>query len=313
LSRKIATDAAIDNARLNDLDLIFHVWYYLLFDQPESFTIETLSRDGETETYQFEAVSLQEQNKHRLARYGAPESRPPLNADNFFEQEVWPEQNALYLNLFSYHSSLLLEHEVNPREFWRGIFAQLEAENITKLVIDLRENRGGRNEFVWDLLPFINQNQLSGIFSQARAFDGEDHGTKLVFEIPKYDDSIVFKGKVYALINGNTFSNGSMTAMALKEFANATLIGSETASRYVGFAASSWESFNLPNTNIPVRIPFFVTEYPVADMQTNSNRGVIPDLLVQPDINDLIAEIDVFKESIKKLINDSHQTNQDLK
>jgi hypothetical protein len=41
-------------------------------------------------------------------------------------------------------------------------------------------------------------------------------------------------------------------------------------------------------------------------MQTNSNTGVIPDLLVQPDINDLIAEIDPVKETVMKLILDKN-------
>lgn len=301
-SSKINVDAGIENAKRQDMDLIFRVWYYLFHAQPSEFVVVTENVSGEIEEFRFQALSLQQQSNNREVRYGPIKSRPPLDGSNFYEQEIWAEQSAMYLNLLSYHGSLLHKHDVNPRDFWREMFTQINTLKLTNLVIDLRENRGGRNEFVWGLLPYVNQNKLSGIFSKARAYDGEDHGTKLVFDIPAYDESLVFSGRIYVLINGNTYSNGSMTAMALKEFANATLIGSETASRYHGFAASSWESFNLPNTNIPVRIPFFVTEYPVAQSQQMANRGVMPDVEVQPTISDLIDDRDLVKLAVQSLL-----------
>ncbi len=300
---QLNVDANIENAKRQDLDLIFRIWYYLLHDQPEEFILRTKNAAGELQEFRFPALSLQQQSKNRELRYGALDRRPALDGTNFYEQEIWPEQSALYLNMFTYHSSLLLEHEVRPSEFWGAIFARLKADNLNHLVIDLRENRGGRNEFVWDLLPFINKNQRQGVFSRATAYDGEDHGTKLVFEIPPYDKTEVYSGDITVLINGNTFSNGSMTAMALREFANATLIGSETASRYHGFAASSWESYNLPNTDIPVRIPFFVTEYPVATAQQQRNQGVVPDIEIQPSIEDLINDRDAVKAHAQSLLN----------
>ena len=301
-SAKLNVDAGIENAKRQDMDGIFRVWYYLFHAQPSEFIIETQNASGVVEEFRFQAESLQQQSRNRQIRYGDYESRPPLDATNFYEQEIWAELSALYLNTFSYHESLLRQHDVKPSEFWGSVFAEMEANGLTNFVIDLRENRGGRNEFVWDLLPYINQNKLAGVFSRARAYDGESHGTKLVFNIPTYDATKVFTGNIYVLINGNTFSNGSMTAMALKEFANATIVGSETASRYHGFAASSWERYNLPNTDIPVRIPFFVTEFPIAQSQQMANRGVIPDIEVQPTITDLIDDKDVVKQAVQALL-----------
>ena len=92
----------------------------------------------------------------------------------------------------------------------------------------------------------LQTNRLTGTFSKARFFDEKDHGTKLIFKIPELRNRKVFQGKNIALTNGKSFSNGSMTAAALKKFANATLVDSETASRYMRFAENSQERLQLP-------------------------------------------------------------------
>ena len=298
----VPADGGIHNARLAEMDQTFRAYYYLFHAQPDEFTLTVQKPDGREESYTHKALSLREQVQVRDERYGAPEEEEALNGSNFYRTAVWEEEQALYLHIRSYHESLLREHGIDPAAFWAGIFTELKSKGLQHLVIDLRGHRGGRNEFVWDLLPHINQNGLTGVFSEARAYDGKAHGTRLVQTIPEGDDISVFGGKLYALIDGATFSNGSMTAMALREFGNATILGSESASRYMGFAASSWERLQLPKTNIPVRIPYFVTTYPVADAQSDLRRGVLPDVLIEPDIDALIAGGDPVITAVKEAI-----------
>jgi C-terminal processing protease CtpA/Prc len=111
-----------------------------------------------------------------------------------------------------------------------------------------------------------------------------------------------FKGDLYILISGLTFSGGSEFAALAKNYTHAKFIGEETGGGYYGNSSGSFLSFTLPNSAVTGRIPLckFVIE-PKAD-SIPFGRGVLPDYEVQPAIKEYLAGYDSEMEYVKTLI-----------
>lgn len=168
---------------------------------------------------------------------------------------------------------------------------------MLNLIIDLRNNGGGRREFASELVPYLIQSGRKGILYQSLGYQGKSKRATLPNSSP-----YAFKGRLIVLINGNTFSNGSVLAAYAKEFADAIVIGEESASRYEGFAAGSNEYITLPNTLIEVRIPRYWIQYPNTAKQQSSNRGVLPAYEVNYNIEEILDEVDKEMDLALKLV-----------
>ena len=99
-----------------------------------------------------------------------------------------------------------------------------------------------------------------------------------------------FKGKIYVLINGGSFSASSIISSNLKGSKRATFVGEETGGAYNGTVAGQMPNIKLPNSGLLLRVglmtctPFYQTE-----MQ---GRGIFPDVEIVPTISDRINNVD---------------------
>lgn len=66
-----------------------------------------------------------------------------------------------------------------------------------------------------------------------------------------------FKGKVYILTNGPTFSASALFCNAMKGQPGVTLVGEETGGGWYGNNGIIIPDIVLPNTKIRVRLPLF--------------------------------------------------------
>ena len=119
------------------------------------------------------------------------------------------------------------------------------------------------------------------------------HGKKRTYKVPRPSKQ-AYQGKLYVLINGNTFSAGSTIARYLKEFGNAIVIGEESGTRYEGFAAGSQQYVYLPHSKIRIAIPRYHILFPPSDKQSTTNQGLLPDYNITPSISDLINKKDAI-------------------
>jgi hypothetical protein len=67
-----------------------------------------------------------------------------------------------------------------------------------------------------------------------------------------------------------------------------TFIGEETGGAYYGNNSGDWIKLILPNTHIQIGIPMRFYLLAVADY-TCSDRGVLPDFEITPDIKDVLS------------------------
>ena len=113
-----------------------------------------------------------------------------------------------------------------------------------------------------------------------------------------------YKGKIYVLISGKTYSGGSEFAGLLKSKTKATFIGEETAGGFYGQTSGFVLNLTLPNTQTKIQIPLlkFATTFESDDIPFG--RGIIPDYKVQPTYEEYENKIDSEMNFALKLISE---------
>jgi CubicO group peptidase (beta-lactamase class C family) len=165
-------------------------------------------------------VVLRPTRRDQVAGFVSARPRPPLA----FSQpgvELWyqllPDDDALYVNFSGYPGRTAFA------AFFDEVFELLESEQTQRLVIDLRENRGGDFNKARDLLlPRLEGHPLN-------------HPNRLL-----------------VLIGRNTFSAGMTTAADFRNMTAATLVGEPTGARPNGWQEKG--SFRLPNSGLAVSL-----------------------------------------------------------
>ena len=95
-----------------------------------------------------------------------------------------------------------------------------------------------------------------------------------------------FKGKIYVLINGGSFSASSIISSNLKASKRATFVGEETGGAFNGTVAGQMPLVKLPYSKIEILVGLMqITPY---HKTTTEGRGIFPDKEIIPTIEDRI-------------------------
>jgi C-terminal processing protease CtpA/Prc len=213
------------------------------------------------------------------------------------------------------------------RSFFRRTFKHLRKENINQVVLDLRSNGGGRVGMSTLLTKYISRQKFrvaDTLFTPSRGIgpygkyikggflnsiemflisrknkDGNYHMRYLEnhFYKPKNNN---YKGKVYVLTGGPTFSASAIVCNILKGQKDITLLGEETGGGWYGNNGIMIPDIKLPNTGVRVRLPLFrLVQYNHTPIK---GTGVLPDVLVPTSYDALLKGYDKKMEEVKKLI-----------
>ena len=109
-----------------------------------------------------------------------------------------------------------------------------------------------------------------------------------------------YKGNIFVLTSGLTYSGGAEFASLLKGHTNSKFIGKEVGGGYYGNTSGMEIRLTLPNSNISVRIPLLKF---VVDIKGDIpfGRGVLPNYSVEPTFEEYITGIDTELEFAKKM------------
>lgn len=215
-----------------------------------------------------------------------------------------------------------------PSRFYKESFNKIQLNKTKTLIIDLRDNTGGSLKEIVNLYsylsdstfifidpiqvvsktalvektPFTNSSLLSKIlitpiyapiafFKTHKDKNGNYYSSFYSSSYkPKTINKKAFKGKVYVMINGSTFSAASIISSNLKGSKRATFVGEETGGAYNGTVAGIMPTIKLPNSEVKIKIglgaitPFYKT--------TIEGRGIFPDKEITPTIADYVNGID---------------------
>lgn len=227
------------------------------------------------------------------------------------------------LKLFETHAYLNPGHfsgdEDAFRRFVDSAFFAINATKVQNLIIDLRNNTGGEDSFSDYLVSYIADKPFrwNASFRVKTSKVLQEHTrkhsdtTKAYFkeilsrkagevytpDQELYDpqpESKRFKGKVYVLVNRQSYSQAAVTAAQIQDYGWGTIVGEKTG-EFPSLFASVFQ-YPLPNTGILVNI---AKGQIVRVNGSTRAEGVIPDIAVRDhllDDNDEILDtlLDMF-------------------
>lgn len=213
-------------------------------------------------------------------------------------------------------------------DFYDESFKTIDSLKTEALIIDLRNNFGGRLKEITYLYSYltdknftmINPSEVNTRFPLLKSLMSNSNSITVkglagiispvlatvdLFKTSKKDDKLYykfksskeqepkplnFKGKIYVLINGNSFSASSVISTKLKGDNRATFVGEETGGAYNGTVAGFYKVYELPNTKVRARIGLAHIDAP--HKTTPDGYGVKPDVEILPTYTDRLNNVD---------------------
>jgi len=210
------------------------------------------------------------------------------------------------------------------KKFYRNAFRQIDSLKTKSLIIDLRDNPGGRIQEIYNLYSYLADSSFSfldksevvsktsllhnnyfrrGPLALLLMLPAELVYTGIVFiKVRKGDDHKYyfswthfssghpkpcnFKGKVFVLTNGGSFSASCILSSNLKGTRRAVFAGEETGGAYNGTVAGIMPYVKLPKSKLNIRLGLArISPYYKTDID---GRGIFPDIEIKPTIEDRI-------------------------
>ncbi len=221
------------------------------------------------------------------------------------------------------------------KAFYKESFTKLDSAKSKYFILDLRDNGGGRISEIDNLYAYLTNKSyqfitesevnsrmpffkylmsntspvglkiISGILSPFIATHNllktKKKADKLYYRFNKYSkikppNPLAFKGTIYVLINGNSFSAASILSTHLKANKRAIFVGEETGGAYNGTVAGIYKLYQLPASKLKIRMGLMQIEAP--QKQHPDGYGVKPDIKITPTIIDRKQNIDTELEWI---------------
>lgn len=288
------SDGDIETFKQKRLSKELSARYFWFIEQPNHFVIEYRNRHSESiKVVQLEALTRTEMSEWSTKRALKKEVARGINA----VYNLVLEKEIATLILRSFNEEIIKQNELKPYEFYERIFKRLRKNRVKHLILDLRGNIGGMKEFVDDLLAFTLKKKGKGVLRELISWDG----TTVVSTFPQRNKWF-FKGDIYLLTDGGTYSTAALIAQYLSDYGAATIIGEETGSRYEGFSAGNFHYLTLPNSKIQIGIPNKWVKNTLTKPFRAPNRGLSPDYPVEISIEDLLEKRDPVRTKALELI-----------
>ena len=207
------------------------------------------------------------------------------------------------------------ERKLTFLNFLKDSFAQIQTNKSHSLIIDVRDNDGGLDAPGKELFAFLYDQPFyydEKMIVNAREFDFFKYDPEakpvradIVEQQPdgkflrvKHPNLGIqqpaqphFGGKVFALMNGGSFSTSTEFLSTLHFYKRAVFIGEEPAGAYYGLTAGRFVNVELPSSKLMLRFGL-VTYYQAVSGYKHKDRGVLPDYPITYTILDLIARRD---------------------
>jgi hypothetical protein len=252
-------------------------------------------------------------------------SPPPRTATGRFTIDTARSLAIMDINSFS---------TSGQQRFFRKSFATLHRLGIQHLVLELRENGGGKINNSTKLTRYLASQpfrvadtvaakslkypypgrlregllyKVQALFVTRRMADGQLHyrryETKYFQPLKKHH----FNGKVFIITGGFTFSASNLFITPLKGQPNVTIVGEETGGGAYGNSAINIPELVLPNTRVRMRLPLY--RMVINSKAPHDGRGIQPDVAVPPGSRYLSNRQDPKMLKVYELIGKGKEEN----
>ena len=302
----------------------FPYFHRNIFGISKKYNITYIDSTGQEKSdtlslYTVPADSVKKDSIARIEKKKAPKQKYSLRRHRSLDIDSSGKYAVMTLNTFN-------AGRLNG--FFRRSFRTLRKKQITNLVIDIRSNGGGKVALSTKLTRYISKkpfrvadslfantgtvapytryikgkslNNLELFFISRKMPDGKfhiRHMEKKRYQPKKHNG---FKGDVYVLTNGPTFSASSLFCNTVKGQPGITLVGEETGGGWYGNNGILIPDIILPNTKTRVRLPLFrIVQY---NHIAEKGTGVIPDIYIPTSYDALMKGYDKKMQVVREMI-----------
>jgi hypothetical protein len=320
----MSSDGDIRANALAHLPKLFPIFYRVSVEQTDRFVVEAKDDAGRTVKATLPGI------KH----LDPATNENPVNADAKAAAARW---NWASGNLGLRFPKDPQVAEIRARYFvgddfpkWmEETFKTLRDKGTKALIIDLRGNGGGQDEYGALLVSYltdkrfryfdhINIKTISPSFKAESDWDKNNEGHLRDGTTPRPEGGYAvtpqlhhglaeqspaatpFLGKVYVLIDGGTFSTAADFCAVTHHLKRATFIGEETGGGYYGNNSGAGARITLPHSRLQVRLPMYEYWNAVPGYD-GTRRGTIPDHRVEARVSDLVHGTDAAFDLAVKL------------
>jgi len=255
---------------------------------PPTFRIEFTST---TKTLQTQSIAPVTWDKSQLSSFYERKDFKPATFN------MMGDTGYLYIATFDSESFRLAG--INFNDFLQSTFAELKKNKIQKLIVDIRRNGGGSDQYGANMCSYLTGKPFS-YFKTVKQKSGDGYSPVshpcLSVQSPA---SNAFTGKICLLIDGLTFSTAADVASVTWANHFARVIGRETGGGYDGNTSGRSESVLLTNSGITLTIPLWYYENAVPPAR-ELHRGVLPDVLINRTHESIVQHRDLEVETAMK-------------
>jgi C-terminal processing protease CtpA/Prc len=319
----ISSDGYAFNYKNQVVSSNFPIWYKTILGVDSTYHISYIDSTGKEATAilkNFKPITDTSQ-KERSRRAELPSRRQLRKARLLAKRDMSIDTglSTAYIRLTTFSSGRL-------RRFFRRSFKTIQQNKIEHVVIDVRENGGGKVSNSILLTKYLSDHSFKvgdSVVATSRKFQyGRYINPLLVYWLAMNlgahkmnDGSIHFRryeknffhpkkrfhydGQVTLLQGGFSFSATVMFIANLKGQKNITVAGEESGGGYYGNSAMYLPTIILPNSRLRVALPMYRL---VMDSTRPKGRGIIPDLYIPPSSGAIKKGIDQKIYQIKQMI-----------
>jgi len=289
---------------------------FLEYGEVESWDLKIKLNDGKVNSFTINSVTATEIT-------GQEEKHNDFGSK--FSYHRFPDYNTVLLKIKSFGGELkqfdVFRHDF--RRFLNDSFQKIRQQNISNLIIDVRENEGGAEPPVHMLMEYLTSEpyrlyekaeikisaQSSEQIGHLRQklpdkFKGKKQGdiVAIEFTLRKPPVNLLrFSGTIFVLTGSRTWSASTVFASAMKCFSVGKLVGEETPDPPTLYGSSVFSE--LPNSGLQFAV---ASKLLVAACGKPDGRGVIPDYEVKQKPEDTAKGVDTILQFTLDLIKKSN-------
>ncbi|HXE51460.1 MAG TPA: S41 family peptidase, partial [Tepidisphaeraceae bacterium] len=300
----IPADGDIETGRRHELSGKFADLYWLLIDRHDEFVVKAMDPSGKTVEAKLPGVTDADRKANR---------KNPVNSEitaGIGKILGWPKSNVATRFLTEPQIAEVRIGLFMGDDYPQSIeqtFKTLHDRGTQSLILDLRGNGGGRDEYGAMLVsyftdkPFryfdrIHLSTINPSFAAHSDWNADRIRDSHVIDKLTPDPAggylvtarlhpgvaeqqpgkYPFLGKVFVLTDGGTFSTAADACAIIRHLGRATFIGEETGGGYYGNNSGLDTTLTLPHSGLRITIPMY--EYwNAVQGDPGARRGTIPD------------------------------------
>ncbi|MBP6686640.1 MAG: hypothetical protein KA160_02180 [Lacibacter sp.] len=324
----VSIDGSSKNFSYQNISNSFTTYYNIRFGLQKNYTINYVNTRGELKQTVLPLFDPIRDTSRRRPFSITPQTLPPFQPDISERQQRLQRTRSFSIDSSRKFATLRIS-SFSPalqKHFLKKAFKQLKKKKIQHLVIDVRNNGGGLIKKSLYLTRFISNEPFlftDSVYSVQRKLRSSAKINKRliynlglfflnrkqqngIYRFKYFTDRVYeplpqsYKGQMYLLTGGYSFSATTLFASAVKGQKNVTIIGEETGGGYYGNNGVFIPEMILPNTKLRVRLPLYRIvnnkNYP------KDGHGVLPDVEVKASAESIRQNRDPKMEKAVELI-----------